>query len=178
MSGKVVRHRYAYRSTSRGSVVVIVVRDSVKHGKIDYVVALVDLWKAGLKRCFGKFNAKARGLEKIFDGFEKTGTVIRPIAPKEARWIIKEGIRIREFLNLSIPSKCKKLLPIVGDLDSVKITGSIYKCFKCMKGELSPEIDQFIKKVALREIKEGIVGTPDEMRIYFLCDKCKGLTKS
>ena len=169
----------AYRSDSSGSVMVIVIRKHpLKKRKYDLLVALVDLWKVGLKDCYGAMNMSEVRTERFLSKAESSDLSFYPIPLSEAKWLIKEGIRIRDFLGIPIPSKCKKLLPIVGDLESIKITGSIYKCFNCEKGDLDAETDEFIKKIALKEYREGIVGTPDEMEIYFLCDKCKKAERS
>ncbi len=74
---------------------------------------------------------------------------------------------------MRIPGEFEEFSYILGDLDSVEVTGSLYKCFKCGKEDLSDEIVEQIKEVTLDDVAAGVCGTEDETRIYFVCDKCK-----
>ena len=62
---------------------------------------------------------------------------------------------------------------ILGDLDNVKAEGSLYKCFKCGKGELSDEEVELIKEITRHDVAAGVCGTPAETMAYFVCDECK-----
>ncbi len=62
---------------------------------------------------------------------------------------------------------------ILGNMDDIKVDGSLYKCYECGKGELSDEIVEIIKKVTKTDVAAGTCGTPLESPLYFVCDKCK-----
>ena len=154
-----------------GSVNLIVAR-ILPDNMICFTCLLIDLWKLGLKDGFGKRSVKKSEFDEMFNAMiedaEEHEVHYHPIDISEAKWLVAQGIRIAE--SVGIRPVNKKWVDVVGDIYSVKIGGSLYKCYHCEKGELQPKDDEFIFKAARSEIE--IAGTPEEIEIEFLCGKC------
>ncbi len=58
-------------------------------------------------------------------------------------------------------------------MEDVKVEGSLYKCFKCGKGELSNDEVEFIKVITRNDVVAGVCGTMAETMVYFVCDECR-----
>ena len=155
-----------------GSIHLMVAR-SLSKDTVCFTSLLIDLWKLGLKDGFGGVSMKKEMFDEMFKamikGAEELGLKYHPIDISEAKWLVAQGIRIAKKVGIKPVSQ--KWIDIVGDISKVKIGGSLYKCYNCERGELPPEADNFILKIAKREIK--IAGTPKETKLVFLCDKCK-----
>ncbi len=91
----------------------------------------------------------------------------------EALWAIKYGLKIANEVKTCIPKEFEEYKYILGDMESIKVEGSLYKCFKCGKGELPEDVVETIKEVTRHDMTMGICGTPSETMIYFLCDECR-----
>jgi hypothetical protein len=154
-----------------GSVSLIVAR-SLFGNEVCFACLLIDLWKVGLKDGFGKRSMKKSEFDEMFDVMvrdaEEHGVHYHPIDISEAKWLVAQGIRIAE--NVGTRPVNKRWVDVVGDISSVKIGGSLYKCYRCEKGELQPKDDEFILKLARSEIE--MAGSPEETRIEFVCEKC------
>ncbi|MBD3227140.1 MAG: hypothetical protein GF329_03045 [Candidatus Lokiarchaeota archaeon] len=55
----------------------------------------------------------------------------------------------------------------------VKISGSLYKCFRCEKGELSEKEVKIIKEITKNDMNNNVCGTEMETEIFFVCQNCK-----
>jgi len=155
-------------SGDAGSIVVSVARKN-EDGTVCFVNCLIDLWKLGLKSSFGSFSMKMREFDRLRSKMHKR-LHIYSIGLEEAKWLVAQGLRLSDAVGT--PSS-RDWIKILGDLSSIHISGSLYKCFKCQHGELTAEIDEFILSVAREEGKKGVAGTPSERKIYFVCEKCK-----
>jgi len=166
---------YVCDRVGEGSVNLVVARRNGE-GTVCYASFLIDLWKLGLKSSFGSFSIRTRKFDKIYNdmiegyGNAEEPSYFSPIDINEAKWLVTQGIRVAEAVGTPYS---KRYVPIVGDISYVKMSGSLYKCFSCEKGELPPEIDDEILSIARAEGRRGIPGTPQEARIYFECEKCR-----
>ncbi len=156
---------------SRGSRDIVVAREN-PDGSLQFVSVLVDEWKMGLKDCFGSRHvSKAR-----FEAEMRRGSFIKGDLD-ECKWIIKNGLRIAKEVGTKIPKDFDELKDIIGDLDGVHVTGSLYKCFNCGKGDLPDDVVEYIKEVTHHDMASGVCGTPDETMIFFPCDECKNKSR-
>jgi hypothetical protein len=156
-------------TTPKGSRSIIVAREK-ENGNLQFVSFLIDEWKMGLKDCFGNYDISKREFNKLVARMPQYADA----DIEECKEIVKRGILIAETLGLKIPRDFRKFKHILGDLDKVEVTGSLYKCFECGKGDLPDEIVEQIKEVTLRDVAAGVCGTEGETMIFFVCDKCRG----
>ena len=157
-------------TTPKGSRSILVAREK-ENGKLQFISVLVDEWKMGLKDCFGEHDLSKKEFGKLV---AMQPDYCADANLNECKEIIKRGILIAETLGLRIPREFREFKYILGDLDTVEVTGSLYKCFECGKGDLPDEIVEQIKEVTLHDVAAGVCGTEDETMLYFVCDKCKG----
>jgi len=154
-----------------GSVSLIVAR-SLSGNEVCFACLLIDLWKVGLKDGFGKRSMMKDEFDEMFESMvrdaEARGIHYHPIDISEAKWLVAQGIRIAE--NVGTTPVNKKWVYVVGDISRVKIGGSLYKCYRCEKGELQPKDDEFILEVARSGME--LAGSPEETKIEFVCEKC------
>jgi len=156
-------------SEPKGSRSVVIARER-PDGNLQFVSVLIDEWKMGLKDCFGSRNLS----KKRFDEIIRQMPIDYINADlDECNWLIKQGLRIAKAVGARIPGEFYKLKDIIGGLDDIHITGSLYKCYKCGKGELSDEDVGYIKKVTYHDMARGVCGTPGETKIFVVCDACK-----
>ncbi len=155
-------------TTPKGSRSIVVAREK-ENGNLQFISVLVDEWKMGLKDCFGGFDVP----KKEFNKFAMQAKYVNADLD-ECKAKIKRGILIAETLGLKLPRDFREFKRILGDLDSIELTGSLYKCFECGKGDLTEEEVEQIKEVTLRDVAAGVCGTEAETMIYFMCDECKG----
>ncbi len=166
---------YVCDRVGEGSINLVVARRN-EYGTICYASYLVDLWKLGLKSSFGSFSMKTKRFDEIYNVMIESHSnsdepsYFSPVDIDEAKWLVAQGIRVAEAVGTPFS---KRYVPIVGDISQVKIGGSLYKCFKCEKGELPPEVDDEILSIARAEGRRGIAGTPQEATICFECEKCR-----
>jgi hypothetical protein len=166
----------AYRTdVGTGSVHLLVARRN-RDSTIRYASFLIDLWKLGLKDSLGGLSAKRKKFDglvnKMLEELErKEGLYYHPIEAEEAKWLVAQGVRIAEAVGT--PSSRRWVSAVVGDLSRVRISGSLYKCYACEKGELSKDEDSLILRVAMDEGRRRVAGTPAESMGYFTCDACK-----
>lgn len=154
-------------SNPKGSRIAVISRIK-PNGNFEMVSLLVDEWKMGLKDCFGNYNLTKDGLDEyIRRGDFRKATI------EECKKLVKKGIFIAKSLGLRLPKEYEQYNKIIGNTDSIAITGSLYKCYSCEEGDLSEEIISRIKEVTLKDVSRGVCGTPNETMIYFTCDKCK-----
>ena len=155
-----------------GSVLLLVAR-MLPRGRVCFTNLLIDLWKLGLKDGFGCESMEKDRFDKMLNVMVeeagRRGIQYHHIDISEAKWLVAQGIRIAEKVGTKPVER--RWIDIVGDISGVKIEGSLYKCYACERGELNPEADELILKVARREIK--IAGTPKEAKIVFLCSECE-----
>ena len=154
-------------SDSEGSKIIFVSRKK-PNNNFEFISVLVDEWKMGLKDCYGSFNATKSDILNIIN---KTSFINSDI--NKCKKLVKRGLIIAKEVGTMVPKEFEKFRGIIGNLDDIKISGSIYKCFKCGEGDLNDEIVEIIKEVTRRDMKKGVCGTPDEQMIFFACDKCK-----
>jgi len=154
---------------SKGSKVVMISRER-SDGNIAFVSILIDEWKMGLKDCFGSYNTPKSMLMReinsdhlpfIEGNFE------------ECKKLIKRGVLIAEEIGTKIPEEFEGFRKIIGDLDNVELTGSLYKCFECGEGDLPEEVIKVIKKTTIEDMKRGICGKEGEIVLHAICDACK-----
>ena len=155
-------------TTPKGSKGILVAREK-ENGNLQFASFLVDVWKMGLKDCFGKKDVAKSDFNKLVAQMPQYAEADL----EECKEMIKRGVLITESLGLKIPRGFREFNYILGDLDSVEVTGSLYKCFECGKGDLPDEIVEQIKEVTLHDVAAGICGTEDETAIYFVCEDCK-----
>jgi tetratricopeptide (TPR) repeat protein len=154
-----------------GSVSLIVAR-SLSGNEVCFACLLIDLWKIGLKDGFGRMSMTKDEFDVVLEAMvrdaEAHGIHYHPIDISEAKWLVAQGLRIAEKVGTKPVNK--KWVDMVGDISSVKIGGSLYKCYRCEKGELQPEDDELILKVAKSEMETaGLLG---ETMMEFLCEEC------
>ncbi|OIQ06290.1 MAG: hypothetical protein AUK59_00400 [Candidatus Altarchaeum sp. CG2_30_32_3053] len=160
------------RTSEPGSVAIIITRERPDKN-IQYINILVDMWKIGLKSCFGDKNMSKDKFNSHYAymcGKMQTDFIECDI--NEAKWIIKYGLRIANELKLPIPKEFYELKDIIGNLDDVKVEGSLYKCYMCGKNDLPEEAVDCIKDITLHEVERGVCGTPDEIMSLFICEEC------
>jgi hypothetical protein len=157
------------KTTGEGSHAVIVAREK-PNGNLQYINVLVDAWKMGLKDCFGSHNIPKLEFYNMVEG---AGEPYVDYGLDEALWLIKHGLRIAREVGTPVPDKFKEFEYILGDMGGIEVGGSLYKCFRCGRGELTEGEVEKIKEVAKRDMDAGVCGTPDETMIYFTCSDCK-----
>ncbi|VVB88694.1 Uncharacterised protein [uncultured archaeon] len=160
------------KSKTEGSYVIIVSRERTD-GKLQYIAVLIDAWKMGLKDCFGSNNITKQEFQKKLIKIWGKLTIFAEISLSEALWFVKYGLRIAKEVKTRIPLEFEEFKYILGNMDDVKVEGSLYKCFKCEKGELSDEVVKLIKEVAGHDMAAHVCGTPAETMIYCVCDECR-----
>lgn len=156
-------------TTPKGSRSIVVAREK-ENGNIQFISTLVDEWKMGLKDCFGSYDIQ----KKEFNRFVGMQPQYADANLDECKEKIKRGILIAETLGLKLPREFSKFKRILGDLDSIELTGSLYKCFDCGKADLTDAEVEAIKEVTLRDVAAGDCGSESETMLYFVCDDCKG----
>ena len=157
-------------TTPKGSRSILVAREK-ENGKLQIISVMVDEWKTGLKDCFGECDLSKKEFDKLV---AMQPDYCADANLNECKEITKRGILIAETLGLRIPREFREFKYILSDLDTVEVTGSLYKCFECGKGDLPDEIVERIKEVTLHDVAAGVCGTEDETMLCFVCDKCKG----
>ncbi|MBI4451619.1 hypothetical protein HY642_06610 [Candidatus Woesearchaeota archaeon] len=140
-------------------------------GRIDYASTLIDLWKLGLKDCFGEKGVPQKRFQEVMQAYSR-GITLVPCDSAEARWLIRQGLRIARVVGTPMPREFEELGQIYGDINSVVVEGSLYKCFECEKGQLPAPVVSKILRVAKQELAQGIAGTPDETILFFVCEMC------
>jgi hypothetical protein len=165
------------KSKSEGSYAIVVSREKTD-GKIQYIAVLIDAWKMGLKDCFGSHSITKQDFQrKIINMWGKL-SIFAEISLTEALWAVKYGLRIAKEVKTRIPREFKEYRYIIGDMDDVKVEGSLYKCFKCGKGELSDGEVGLIKEITRLDVAAGVCGTMAQTMVYFVCDECRKSTES
>jgi len=160
------------KSKSEGSYVIVVSREKTD-GRLQYIAVLIDAWKMGLKDCFGNHSITKQDFQrKIIKMWGKLSSFAE-ISLSEALWSIKYGLTIAKEVKTRIPKEFEDYRYILGNMDNIKVEGSLYKCFKCGKGELSDEVVEIIKEVTRHDAAAGVCGTMAETMIYFVCDDCR-----
>ena len=160
------------KSKTEGSYAIIVMRER-PDGRFQYINVLIDAWKMGLKKCFGSHSITMQDFQRQVIVRVGGMKMLKEISLSEAQWAIKYGLRIANEVNIRIPKEFDEFKYILGNIDDIKVNGSLYKCYKCEKGELSDEEVELIKKVTETDMASGTCGTPLESLLFFICDKCK-----
>jgi len=160
------------RSTDSGSIMVLFYDNSPISGKIKFVNVLVDVWKLGVKDCFGQRRMTEKEWKRMLKKYAERGAELEPCSVEEAQWLVQYGLRIADEIGTPRPKEFEQFRDIIGDLSSVIVEGSLYKCFSCNKNDLQTNQVERIKKVAQRELKTGVAGTPKEEIIWFSCADC------
>jgi len=158
------------RSKPQGSIIIIVAREHPDDKNIQFISLLIDVWKMGLKDGMGSHKILKNSFMKKISSMPNE--FIETTLP-EVHWLVKQGLRIAKEMNTRIPREFDEYKYILGKLDDTEVKGSLYKCFKCEKGELSNDDVALIKSVAIEDIAAGVCGTPHEIILYVTCDKCK-----
>lgn len=166
-------HLVCRTDVGKGSVSLVVTRRN-RDGTLCYASFLVDLWKLGLKDSYGSFSLKTKKFDGMFEEMMERlerngGGYFHPIEIDEAKWLVAQGLRIADAVGA--PSS-RHWVKIVGDIEGVRIAGSLYKCFRCERGELPDEVDGSILSIARDEGRRRVAGTREEQAIYFVCDNC------
>jgi hypothetical protein len=160
------------KSKTDGSYAIIVMRER-PDGRFQYINVLIDAWKMGLKNCFGSHNITMQDFQRQVIVRVGGMKMLAEVDLSEAQWAIKSGLRIANEVNTRIPKEFEEFKYILGNMDDIKVEGSLYKCYKCGKGELSDELVELIKKFTKIDVAAGTCGTPLETPLFFMCDKCK-----
>lgn len=160
------------KSKSEGSYAIVVSRERTD-GKIQYIALLIDVWKMGLKDCFGSHSITKHDFQRKIINRWGNLSIFAEISLTEALQTVKYGLRIAKEVKTRIPREFEEYRYILGDLGNVKAEGSLYKCFKCGKGELSDDEVESIKEITRHDAAAGVCGTPAETMVYFVCDECK-----
>lgn len=165
----------AYRTdVGTGSVSLVVARRN-QDGTICYGSFLIDLWKVGLKDSYGSFSIKRKKFDdlvnRLIDKLERNeGGYYHPIEEEDTKWLVAQGVRIAN--SVGTPASRHWVRVVVDDVSDVPISGSLYKCYSCERGELSKDEDALILSTAIEERRSGDAGTPAESMLYFVCDRC------
>ncbi len=168
--GQLPEIRKAYRSPSPGSVVLwFEYRDSL--GKWHFYSPLVDLWKAGFKDSSGQRDLTEKNYLENLNLYKLQLGLIK-IPWKQALYLLKSGMWIRNELQQPYPSSFRRFKDILVGLDEIEVKGSVYKCYQCETGNLSDKAVQLIQKYTLEDINSGIIGQEGEKILHFLCDAC------
>jgi hypothetical protein len=161
----------------KGSVTLVVARRN-GNGTVCYATFLIDLWKLGLKESSGNLSIGRDKFDKVYNkmigGMMEREAYFHPIEIGEAKWLLAQGLRIARAVGTPYPSHWLK---VVGNLTGVQITGSLYKCYRCERGELTESVDDSLVSLAREEGRAGIAGTPEESMVYFVCDRCSKLER-
>lgn len=160
------------KSKTEGSYIITVARERTD-GKLQYITVLIDAWKMGLKDSYGNHNITKQDFQRKVITKLGGANMLTEISLSEALWSIEYGLRIAKEVKTRIPREFEEYKYILGNMDSIKVEGSLYKCFKCGKGELSGNDVEIIKEVTRHDTAAGVCGTPDETMIYFVCDECR-----
>lgn len=160
------------KSKSEGSYAIVVSRERTD-GKIQYITLLIDVWKMGLKDCFGSHSITKQDFQRKIINRWGYLSIFAEISLAEALQTVKYGLRIAKEVKTCIPREFEEYMYILGDLGNVKAEGSLYKCFKCGKGELSDDEVESIKEITRHDVSAGVCGTMAETMVYFVCDECK-----
>ena len=162
----------ALRSTDPGSIIVLFYDHSPISGKIKFINILVDVWKLGLKDAFGQRRLTEKEWNRLLDEYKGRGATLKPYPIEDAKWLVQHGLRIADEIGTLRPKEFEQFKDIIGDFSSIVVSGSLYKCFSCNKKDLPENIVARIKKVAQRELKSKVAGTPAEEIIWFSCIDC------
>lgn len=154
-------------SEEPGSRAIAIARERW-NGNIAFIYMLIDEWKMGLKDCFGGYDVSKTVFHKAVSSLPLVDANL-----DECKKLIKRGLLIAKEVGTKTPKEFDRLKAIIGKLDKVQVGGSLYKCFKCGKGDLSDEKVEYIKKVTREDMNRGVCGTPNETMIYFVCNECK-----
>ncbi len=157
-----------------GSISIVIAR-RLPHDLFCFAYFLVDLWKVGIKDAFGKDRLSRDKFEEFRELYmynaDESGLDFEDMDISEVKQYISRGIRIAKAVGTAPVDNA--LLATVGNLEGFEDHGSLYKCYKCGEGELGDEQCNRILKVAKKELKSGVAGTPDEKRIYVKCSLCR-----
>ncbi len=162
----------ALHSTDPGSIIILFYDNSPISGKIKFVNVLVDVWKLGVKDSFGQRRMTEKEWKRMLNEYAERGATLESCSVEEAKWLVKHGLRIADEIGTPRPKEFEQFQDIIGDFSSIKVEGSLYKCFSCNKNDLQTSQVERIKRVAQRELKTGIAGTPKEEVIWFSCAGC------
>ncbi len=163
--------RHAYRSPESGSIILwFGHRDS--SGRWNYFSPLIDLWKAGFKDCHGRHSISEEEYSLDFSRYNLQFKM-KKITWKQALYLLKCGINIRNALKLPYPDEFIRFKYLISSLDDIQLSGSIYKCYKCGSGNLPEDVVESILDVTLKDITSGTIGQEGENVLYFTCEKCK-----
>lgn len=157
------------KTTGGGSHAVVVAREK-PNGNLQYISVLVDAWKMGLKDCFGSHDISKL---EFYNRVKGADVPYVDYGLEEALWLIKLGLRIAGKVGTPVPAEFKEFGYILGDMDGIEVGGSLYKCFRCGRGELTDGEVEEIKEVAKQDMDAGVCGTPEETMVYFTCIDCK-----
>ena len=157
-----------YRTFAPGSNMLFNKIKDYRKKKIFTLNFLIDLFKLGLKD-FQVYNESARSLIRRITlvGNMEFEEITKP----DAANFLAQGLTIAREVGTPLSADCKKWLDNLG-IPKIKVTGSLYKCFLCGKGELSEETTKKILEIAKKELQSGIAGTEEEEMIFFECDNC------
>ena len=156
---------------SKGSHGIIIARER-SNGNLAFISSLVDEWKRGLKDCFGGYDISKERFQSMLDSMSVDAEFV-DASLYECKDLIKRGLLIAEEVGTRIPKEFDRFKNILGGLDDIQLTGSVYKCFECGINDLSDEIVEIIKEVTREDVRRGVCGTEKETKIYFVCDECK-----
>jgi len=159
-------------SRPAGSKIVVISRLKL-NGNFEIASMLVDEWKMGLKDGFGNYNLTKNQLDDYIRMPE-----FREADVDECHRLIKKGICIASELGFRLPREYEQFKGIIGDIENIDLTGSLYKCYACGKEDLDEKTICKIKSITLKDVKEGVCGTPNETMVYFVCNKCRNKRSS
>lgn len=159
-------------SNPEGSRIAVISRIK-PNGNFEIASMLIDEWKMGLKDGFGHYNLTKDKLDEYISQRD-----FREATIEECKKLIKRGIFISKSLGFRLPKEYERYNGIIGNIDSIAINGSLYKCYTCEENDLSEETVSKIKEVTLKDVTNGVCGTPNETMIYFTCDQCKEKKKT
>ena len=151
-----------------GTYAIMIAREKPE-GNLQFIAVLVDLWKRGLKDCYGSMNLSKRKFNESIKKLPHIKLIDADL--NKCKKVIKQGLRIAEALDAKIPDDFYKLKGIVGNLDDISVTGSIYKCHRC-GGDISDGAVSVIKEMAQQGILLEAETGRDPMMTVPVCDKC------
>ena len=157
-----------YRTFTPGSNILFINIKDIQKKKIFTLSFLIDLFKLGLKD-FSMYNESARSLIRRINA--RDDVEFEEILKADAANLLARGLAIAKEVGTTISVDCQKWLENLG-IPKIILTGSLYKCFLCEKGELPEETVKKILEIAKRELQSGVAGTEEEEMIFFVCDSC------
>ena len=94
------------KSKSEGSYAIVVSRERTD-GKIQYIALLIDVWKMGLKDCFGSHSITKQDFQRKIMKMWGNLSIFAEISLAEALQTVKYGLMIAKEVKHAFPGNLK-----------------------------------------------------------------------